>query len=219
MKKLIILVVLAIQGFQVTLKASPFGTSQSEYITYPPSNLTTTTLRVAVYVINRNDGSGGLTSQQVTDAINHLKQDFAPTNIFFIIVEISAINDDNCFKKKVPVSWYALYNRGHKDDAINVYLGPMGVENGVIYAGETWYSPGNFLFVHGDYTTTAALAHEMGHCLGLFHTHYGRGQDAGRVCEEAIDGSNCESCGDLCLDSLGNGKLFDIFKGENFQSI
>ncbi len=40
----------------------------------------------------------------------------------------------------------------------------------------------------------------MGHCLGLYHTHSGRGCDFAN-CAEAINGSNCEICGDLVCDT------------------
>ncbi|MBD8489821.1 T9SS type A sorting domain-containing protein [Echinicola sp. CAU 1574] len=43
-------------------------------------------------------------------------------------------------------------------------------------------------------------SHEMGHCLNLFHTF--QGTMAGTPgCAEAINGSNCNSCGDLVCDT------------------
>lgn len=61
--------------------------------------------------------------------------------------------------------------------------------------------PGIALAVGGLYQGTSVLSHEFGHCLGLFHTHSGRGCNDYANCSENINGSNCSTCGDLVCDT------------------
>jgi hypothetical protein len=61
--------------------------------------------------------------------------------------------------------------------------------------------PGIALAVGGSYAGTSVLSHEFGHCLGLFHTHSGRGCNDYANCAENIDESNCTTCGDLVCDT------------------
>ena len=57
--------------------------------------------------------------------------------------------------------------------------------------------------VNGVYYSTSTLAHEMGHCLGLYHTHHGTAEEGGddRPCPEFVDGSNSTTCGDYISDT------------------
>ncbi|MGE0020104.1 MAG: M43 family zinc metalloprotease [Draconibacterium sp.] len=64
--------------------------------------------------------------------------------------------------------------------------------------------PSTALIVHGDYYNTTTLPHEMGHCLGLYHTHHGTVNEGGgdiNQCPELVDGSNSIVCGDYVQDT------------------
>jgi hypothetical protein len=50
-----------------------------------------------------------------------------------------------------------------------------------------------------DLLLTNVLAHEVGHCLGLFHTHHGTIE--GGPCNELVNGTNCSTCGDYVCDT------------------
>ena len=64
--------------------------------------------------------------------------------------------------------------------------------------------PSTALIVHGSYYDTSTLPHEMGHCLGLYHTHHGTVNEGGgdtNQCAELVDGSNGTTCGDYIMDT------------------
>jgi hypothetical protein len=57
--------------------------------------------------------------------------------------------------------------------------------------------------IHGSYYNTSVLSHEMGHCLGLYHTHHGTVTEEGDSfqCPELVNGSNSSTCGDYIADT------------------
>jgi len=61
--------------------------------------------------------------------------------------------------------------------------------------------PGAALAVGGGYVNTSVLSHEFGHCLGLYHTHSGRGCGDNANCSENVNESSCSICEDLVCDS------------------
>ncbi|GAA4318414.1 hypothetical protein GCM10023143_31180 [Compostibacter hankyongensis] len=91
----------------------------------------------------------------------------------------------------------ALFNVNKKDSVVNVYLLPNDVADGA-FGGIADNIPGtamimgysNFVF------TDATFPHEMGHVLGLYHTHHGI-EPGG--CPETS--TNCTSCGDYICDT------------------
>ena len=57
--------------------------------------------------------------------------------------------------------------------------------------------------IRKDYALTNVLIHEMGHCLNLYHTH-----ETAKFGQELVDGSNCETAGDLVCDTPADPNLY-----------
>jgi len=89
-----------------------------------------------------------------------------------------------------------LIQENAHSNAIDIYF----LRSGISY-GRASGIPGLALVIGGNYAGTSVLSHEMGHCLGLYHTHSGRGCGDFANCAEEIDGSNCDICGDLVCDT------------------
>lgn len=90
----------------------------------------------------------------------------------------------------------SLVSTDTNSDAIDIYL----LSPNDTYARAV-NIPGIALAVGGSYRGTSVLSHELGHCLGLYHTHSGRGCNDNANCAENINGSNCSTCGDLVCDT------------------
>ena len=102
-------------------------------------------LKIYVHVIRRDDGTGGQSEQDVTDALSFLDVDFQPHNIFFIWdCQIDYIDSDIWFQGPNT----GIYNVNNHYDGIDIYLFPSstsagGRANGVggsseFYVGGTW---------------------------------------------------------------------------------
>ncbi|GAB4371771.1 MAG: hypothetical protein Kow0042_14700 [Calditrichia bacterium] len=167
---------------------------QQGITSYSPQ-LQSVTVRIFIHVIRRSDGSGGLDSSEVSNALDVLRADFLSRNIYFTEIGRDTIDNNNYFDFTGRYFSYLIQENPH-NDAIDIYLLPPH-----IFYGRASGIPGIALVLGGGYAGTSVLSHEMGHCLGLWHTHSGRGCNDFANCPEAIDGSNCATCGDLVCDT------------------
>ncbi len=171
-------------------------------------------LRVYFHVMRKSDGTGGHSSKDVYDSFNILNRDFNSHGIYFIWNgNIDYIDDSS--KYYYPNSNIFTYN--NHQDGIDIYLFPDEVNEG--YEGGLANGVGNSseLYVGGLYwkspypslATSHVVSHEMGHVLGLWHTHHGtmyEGGDANQ-CAELVDGSNSDTCGDYIEDTPADPHL------------
>lgn len=154
-------------------------------------------IKIFVHIIRRSNGTGSLTNVQINNSILNLSSDYQDLNIFFIETGRDFINNTSFYDGISSEAEYnALINTNRHTNAIDIYfLSPT--ESYSRASG----IPGDALAFGGSYAETSVLSHEIGHCLGLFHTHSGSGCGDNANCEENIDGSNCSTCGDLVCDT------------------
>ncbi len=166
----------------------------------------TTTLRtVRVHLVVFRDDFGGdpaATEQEVVDQMIRMNDDFAPSRFAFQYTW-EYVNDstfryggDDSMMKEL----YAL----EPEVQCNVFVKQLG------YAYGTFpWSPGALTSQGGIVVDenmfggdTSVMSHEMGHNLGLWHTHHGVAEvPACSACWEQADGVDGDTTGDFCGDT------------------
>jgi hypothetical protein len=126
-----------------------------------------------------------------------LCNDYLTHNISIREIGRSSLNNTTYFTKQINLTDFNnIITIDTHSNAIDIYLlsptETFSRANGI---------PGNALAIGGDFVGTSVLSHEFGHCLGLFHTHSGRGCGDNENCAENINGTNCSTCGDLICDT------------------
>jgi len=153
-------------------------------------------ISIFVHILRRNDGTGGLTNNQVDNWVTHFRNDYIGHNIIILEIGRANLNNTTFYNGITDVNYSTLINTNTHGNAIDIYL--LAPDDDYSRASNI---PGIALCVGGSYVGTSVLSHEFGHCLGLFHTHSGRGCNDFANCSEAINGSNCKTCGDLVCDT------------------
>jgi len=177
--------------------------------------------KVFFHLIYKNDGTGDVSVQDINSAFQLLQDKYYPYGIclkyagYDIIkndLYYTTVLDQNAFGYLIPL----LKNVSYISDAINIYVLPYSYPTS---GGSSEDIVANSLAIGGTRCEAGIstkmflsniLVHEFGHCLGLEHTFKWTGLGglvppnqcpASVCCAEAIDGSNCTTCGDQTCDT------------------
>jgi hypothetical protein len=165
---------------------------------------------LAIHIVRRNDGVGGLTLAELQAAIDTSSTYAAQTNVsFYQYGAVDYIDDDSYFYGMGDEAKFSeLLGVNSVSEAVNVYFVPPTDTSGFPYCGLSTYSSSevqgiimNNLCVLPSYSRTT-LFHEVGHYFDLYHTHetyFGR---------ECPSGSNCNTAGDLHCDTEADPNLY-----------
>ncbi len=184
-------------------------------------------IRIYVHIVRDGQCQKGLTYQEVADALNILREDFAPHGICFSLAGIDEICNDQYYYTLFSVydihNIFSSYGKGYGILGIDIFL--LGHESAAYWinssgGGYTGSIPDSYLLVSGNggnygqpnvtMAVSHALSHEMGHCLGLYHTNYGYCKPFPTHCLEHYDGSNCATCGDYVCDTPADPQAFSV---------
>jgi len=169
-------------------------------------------LRIAAFVIQRSDGTGGLKYEDLQKSVENLNRNFSKTKMRFELAKLSYINNDNAYKEIKKTD-----NCNDSDSSIECILGKANyIPNliNIFFAPNIglwvngWSSfPGdkedkNWIFIKNKIATNGkTLAHEMGHYFNLYHTHQSKSEELPDWKYELVDRSNCGLAGvgdELC---------------------
>lgn len=173
-------------------------------------------VNVFVHVIRTSQGEGFAKDTVSSRIINQLNAAYANTNISFVLTGSDYINSDvftlmNINSPNYESIYAECMSTNRVTNAINIYkMSGSPFMNGV--TGRTQSIPGiAFLLTEHEFENVTALQHEMGHCLGLYHTHHGTYHEGGdsNECAELVDGSNSSTCGDYITDTPADPNEWD----------
>lgn len=162
---------------------------------------------IAVHVVRRSNGTGGLSANAVLNILRDANQLFEPAGIHFCEMETIFIDDDSLFDCVCDGEMSLIRSIDRVEDSLNAYFAPRLRSNGQTLCGiGTLPGTGNSGIVMQNSCTAvtgnrSTVSHELGHFLGLLHTHdlrYGA---------ECADGSNCATSGDLICDTSADPNL------------
>lgn len=163
---------------------------------------------VRAVIVRKEDGTGGVSNQDVLNAIKRANEDFRGSNLWFKLCgDINYIDE----------TWLYDFKTRHEDrlvemnsiiNVINIYFVNSINKDVFPTIGGYAYYPGStkkIVVMTNDLTNESShtLSHELGHSFGLFHTH----RYNNRITDELVDGSNCNSAGDLLCDTPADPNL------------
>ncbi len=167
--------------------------------------LNNATIKIFFHIVRKNNGDDA-NSISVSEAVNSffaLAPIFNPQNICFSLKGWGYINS-NLYYNDFSFNYNdcnSLINTNVNTDAIDVYIVPNSNSStqGIAFSG----IPGRSLIIQKQAMIGGKniFAHELGHCLGLYHTFQSTSSNLPWACPENINGSNCDICGDLVCDT------------------
>ena len=169
-------------------------------------------VRLFAHIVRTSAGTGGATDQELNTALSNLGRDFMPHGISFCLSGKDYIDDDGYYRGLDPGP--LLLSPNQPTNAINLYILPgFGFRDSRAFG-----IPSKALYIGGTFTnnpvdvslTSVVLSHELGHCLGLFHTF-----EESVFCKEFVNGSNSATCGDLVTDTPASPRVLDSETSSN----
>lgn len=157
-------------------------------------------VNIYVHIVRSSSGSG-LGNGIASEILNELNNYYSGTGIQFNLKGSEFINNDQYYIELTNSEAYSLFTENSHINAIDIYV--LGQSTKWVYAGLAQGIPATAFIIHGDYYKKSSLSHEMGHCLGLYHTHHGTVREGGdgNQCSEYVDGTNSITCGDYIADT------------------
>ena len=157
---------------------------------------------VFFHIVRNSNGTNAFSNPNTNNIVKELNKFYSSQNIIINNAGTSFINNSNNLLVDFDEA-KTIANSRNQNEVINYYI----VDDIMEYNGFALNIPSDALFIRDTRIYTSTSAHELGHCLGLYHKHKGLAYGESG-CAEAVNGSNCNNCGDLVCDTpADNGEV------------
>lgn len=152
---------------------------------------------VFYHIITKSDGTGGVGYKSIFETHCEINQAYNQFDIGFFIEGIDTIKNTTLWEYQNQFLGYQAFGQYNEPNVCNVYINGNlpGLCGFATFPGTAPSGGGIFMDDGCLGTGTTTFHHEMGHYLGLPHTF----EDSDGI--EFVNGSNCNSAGDLFCDT------------------
>ncbi len=171
-----------------------------------------TYIRLYFHLFANDDGSSpAATADDVAEQVNALNTDYLPYRIQFEYLVDSA--NSTQFRWITSTSEFDQMKNAYAispDEYLNIFVVDVNI-NGSVYSfatfpwdGDVTSNTGGIVMNDSQFWPQDAgtLPHEMGHALGLWHTHHGVSEVSQcGACYESVGASDRDYTGDFCSDT------------------
>jgi len=158
------------------------------------------------------NGNGAITEADCANALIELNALYAPGRIVFEECESPRLISDSAFYDFQISEEFALRQAHEVSGVINVFVPDrVSTSSGGQVCGYAYLPPTrrDITMVKAScFTNGTTFPHEVGHFLGLYHTH--GTSNCGELTDELVDGSNCDTRGDDVCDTPADPNLLGI---------
>lgn len=175
----------------------------------PGPETRTLTVRLHFVILTEDDGSSPATSlDRVATQVDQINFDFAPVHINFIYT--AAFAASSAYRQLASGEEFGMKEEFADNPSYHCNIYVTNVNAGYAGLGTFPWDFGSALGNQGGVIIDNSsfgpghevLTHELGHNLGLWHTHHGVSEvDQCSECWELAGGSNGDVAGDFCSDT------------------
>jgi|GEM_PF-1215403 len=159
---------------------------------------------ISAHIVTLDDGSRGLTQQQLSDAVANLNGYYSSAGLEFFLAINEEINSSQYYNF-VNTEEAAIGLKYDVPNTLNIYF--VGNINAGTLCGYAYFpgeGPDRVLMANSCATNGSTLPHEIGHYFSLIHTH---GTNNDQLTDELVARTNCTTAGDQLCDTPADPQL------------